>query len=248
MPGARNVIEGRRIDADVKQAAKLPFDAIALLSETSLTDGIETGGSQKKYPSWKISIVADGQCDSMQHLARVHANTPDVAGPGFWVWSVVLSPQNKHWQLWPGYAFCALFEDRDGYMIHPWTLPGIPPINNLAAEFADDMASVLNLCVMLSLHNVSKERRDPPTKVNKKRLSNNKVPLFDYHVLKVDGDAWDSPTEETGQGSAYRSHLRRGHIRNLVDGRKVFVRATFVHGAVPGFVAKDYLINNKAPA
>jgi len=94
---------------------------------------------------------------------------------------------------------------------------------------------------MLALKNVRPQIDEPPPKLNKKRAASGKLPLYAYHVLEVDGEVWGPHSK--GDGSAeYRSHLRRGHIRRLSDGRAVWVRATYVHGRMPGFVSKDYAV------
>jgi len=94
---------------------------------------------------------------------------------------------------------------------------------------------------MLSLHNVKTRTVAPPEKLQKKRLKHGGKPLFSYKVLVVDGEEWhDSGNRGTGTGSV-RSHMRRGHIRQLHNSdRRVWVRATLVHGKAAGFVSKDY--------
>lgn len=113
--------------------------------------------------------------------------------------------------------------------------------SNIAKEFLDDVNSVTNLCAILNLQNVTASESRPPAKLIKKRGKLGRMPLYSYHVLDVDGERWDSPYENTGSGNGVRSHLRRGHIRRL-DNRHVWVRATFVHGSVPGFADKDYKV------
>lgn len=102
------------------------------------------------------------------------------------------------------------------------------------------IGTVHSLCGMLALKNVQTKRVDPPEKLNKKRVANGNKPLYSYHVLNVGGEVWDSAGVDTGDGQGFRSHLRRGHIRRLSDDRCVWVRATYVHGRIAGFVDKDY--------
>lgn len=113
-----------------------------------------------------------------------------------------------------------------------------------ARMFADAFRRLIALLAMLTLHNVRSVRVERPQRRHGRAK---KRQLFDYHVLEVDGVRW-LPGASAGSGedgAGRRAHLRRGHIRRLGDGRHVWVRATYVHGAADGFVAKDYQI---APA
>lgn len=111
--------------------------------------------------------------------------------------------------------------------------------------YMTDVSRVSNLLALLQLHNVKTERVDAPHKLNVKRARSGKLPLYDYHVLNVAGDSWRG-TAGDGSGQGSRSHLRRGHIRRIADDRCVWVRATYVHGRIPGFVDKDYAMEARA--
>jgi hypothetical protein len=93
---------------------------------------------------------------------------------------------------------------------------------------------------MLSLHNVSTKEIASPAALNKKRQRNGKLPLYDYHVLAVDGSEVYGRDSDDKTDREIRSHFRRGHIRRLDETRRVWVRATIVHGSAKGFVDKDY--------
>jgi hypothetical protein len=112
-------------------------------------------------------------------------------------------------------------------------------IKKLAHPFGYHIA---NLCVMLSMANVKTRLLLPPEQLQKKRKIRGNSPLYSYHVLEVDSEIWDKQTINLGTGTGKRSHLRRGHIRRLDESRRVWVRACFVRGSVPGFVDKDYEI------
>lgn len=117
--------------------------------------------------------------------------------------------------------------------------PGFSP----SRTFGPIVSSVVALCVMLSLQNVKTESIDPSPAMNAKRKAKGKRPLYSYKILNVDGERWESNGCDTGDGQGYRSHLRRGHIRRLSDDRAVWVRATYVHGRMAGFVDKDYNVS-----
>lgn len=107
-------------------------------------------------------------------------------------------------------------------------------------EYSVDMKRLVNLSLMLSLANVKTESVNPDSKANHKRRNRGAVPLYSYKILNVDGERWDSNGVDMGDGQGYRSHLRRGHIRRISGDHAVWVRATYVHGRIPGFVDKDY--------
>lgn len=92
----------------------------------------------------------------------------------------------------------------------------------------------------LSCANVTVER-SASGKANKAIRKKGALPFDDYHILTI-----DVPSRVQGDGIAQgshrspREHLRRGHIRRLQDGRKLWVNATVVNPGIGGKVAKDY--------
>lgn len=97
---------------------------------------------------------------------------------------------------------------------------------------------LLSFVNALSCANVSIER-SPALKQPK--ASKGALAFDDYHVLKI-----ELPERAAGSGAAGgagrspREHLRRGHIRRLSDGRKLWVNATVVNPGVGGKVQKSY--------
>jgi len=68
-------------------------------------------------------------------------------------------------------------------------------------------------------------------------------PFDDYHILTIESPK--AAASDGGHGGSHRSpreHLRRGHIRRLEDGRKLWINATVVNAGVGGKVSKDYRI------
>jgi hypothetical protein len=115
----------------------------------------------------------------------------------------------------------------------------------LQDQFKSLTISLVFLHMLLSLENVKVEKRGAPklsvvgTRSQKKKHKSRKS--FDYHVLSINGETWDSPYENVGGGhGGVRSHLRRGHIRRLSNGKTTWVRAAFIRGSKEGFVNKDY--------
>lgn len=240
IPWVGSVLEGRLIDEDVKRLVRLPYEVIAVLSETEF----DTYNENVKAAGWKITVAWETKS---YFNKRMRLSDPDDHRRGFGCLSVSYckdydkGPNAPDWVVAPGAVFCNLPDDAAGYEVTSYALPMIKNAGvDLVREFSDDVFAVLTLCAMLGLHNVSRSERKPPEKLAKRRVERGGRSLFSYHVLRVDGQDWDAP-EVTGRGLGVRSHLRRGHIRRLHGGdRMVWVRATYVHGNVPGFVGKDY--------
>lgn len=70
------------------------------------------------------------------------------------------------------------------------------------------------------------------------------IPFDDYHILTIDAPSRAAIGGDgiaiAGSHRSPREHLRRGHIRRLSDGRKLWVNATVVNAGVGGKVSKDY--------
>lgn len=75
------------------------------------------------------------------------------------------------------------------------------------------------------------------------------LPFDTYHVLTIDTPSHSGEGAATGGHRSPREHLRRGHIRRLPDGRRIWVNATVVAaGRGAGVVTKDYLLRSAAVA
>ena len=108
----------------------------------------------------------------------------------------------------------------------------------LAEEPAAALLSMLNA---LGCSNVHIERSESKNSGKKIKAA---LPFDAYHVLTIDVPGRHG--ERTGAGGDHRSpreHLRRGHIRRLADGRRIWVNATVVSvGRGAGVVTKDYTV------
>lgn len=114
-------------------------------------------------------------------------------------------------------------------------------IKEMTNDVAAEALSVVELCNLLECTNVEMDIIDAPTKLNKKRLSSGKEPLFEYRVLKLKGSSRRAVESQGGSHASPRLHYRRGHIRRLASGKKTWVRPHMVGEASQGYVAKDYL-------
>jgi hypothetical protein len=244
LPSSSNVLEGRAY-AEVMDCLELPYDGVAILSEADLF-----GSPQGKVVTETITIAfsAYGELNKRVRFCdfdAIHFEADEQ--PWCVVLPLVYEPDRKAWLppllgyfiLKKGGALKAHFgKTRAAEML----------VERLGAdrayeEVAHDTTTVANLCAMLALKNVRHREVACPKKINEKRDKKGRLPLYSYHVLEVDGELWDAPeSAKDASDRVTRSHLRRGHIRRLSDGRRVWVRATFVHGKAAGFVHKDYKV------
>jgi hypothetical protein len=92
----------------------------------------------------------------------------------------------------------------------------------------------------LSCSNVHVARSDPKKAGKKIKAA---LPFDTYHVLTIDAPGRAGTGAATGGHRSPREHLRRGHIRRLEDGRRIWVNATVVAaGRGGGVVTKDYAV------
>lgn len=237
-PDSAHVLNGKEFDSSIRDLIKLPFDAVAVLSESAIR---QTDGSSQ--PAMRITLAFSPNSLTGLSSPIVNANLikPDEI--------VLTSFMKPRWSSWKWFGIICHVKPigERGYQIGAFDTDvarsarthGVDP----SLELRDDWDSIANLCVMLALQNVRGIKVNVPEKLTQKRERNRKLPLYDYHVLEVDGDIWNS-VESGAEGDGFRSHLRRGHIRRLDEHRRVWVRATFVKGSIPGFVNKEYKLRS----
>lgn len=119
-------------------------------------------------------------------------------------------------------------------------------MEQLIKDYQDEIHSLMDFLNALQCINVSIEKRPAPRIKTKK--SGKALPFDDYHVLVVSGRSDLERGEGGGSHRAPREHLRRGHIRRLADGRKVWVNATVVCPGKGGSIKKDYLMKRVSAA
>jgi len=239
---------------------RLPYPAIAILSEVDAYDpaldspeiSIERVGGTSyigaatltgpSLPSWKITVAMQPFND-----ARIL------------LWSIAQEPKSKRWACAPvtvvmnkdyhtglyGMSFGGDPATSDVLKI----LQGAVTAPQLLQEFLPDLTTVFTLWKLLGVHDAKQIPVPAPPKLQARRAKSNgsKPRLYDYHVLSIGGEVWDSPHEHTGTGEGTRSHLRRGHIRRL-ETKNIWVRSTYVHGSKEGFVQKDYEVKGTSGA
>lgn len=94
----------------------------------------------------------------------------------------------------------------------------------------------------LACSNVHIERT-AESKTRKAMMKKGALPFDEYHVLTIDVAA-KAGAGSSGSAShrSPREHLRRGHIRRLADGRRIWVNAAVINAGVGGKVTKDYAL------
>ena len=200
----------------------LPYSAIAVLSDTKLLDA--------QGSTWTISCCIQDELDGSYALVALTKCPRSMTNVGN-MWGLsVLANISAHGGRVGIQSLKTPYSD---------AMEEGGQLAQMNEELGTNVTDVSNLLALLQLQNVKTECISAPPKLNAKRLRNGKLPLYEYHVLNVGGDSW-SGTEGYGRGNGTRSHLRRGHIRRMNDDRCVWVRATYVHGRIPGFVDKDY--------
>jgi hypothetical protein len=237
---------------DVADLLRLPFDTVAVMSETE-TKGEWEFANGHRLRTITLAISAERAGDPAFGAFPID-RWP--AGETPWILLIPLvrfARKDSPWIPSGAAVFVTKVESGDRLTLKmyaadtpftsQWLLAGSTP-EDLIKEASHDLKCVVELCLLLGLHNVRRVHKPAPKFAAKKRERSGKAPLFDYHILEVDGDLWERSADvERSTGAGVRSHLRRGHVRRLADSRRVWVRACYVHGAVPGFASKDYALS-----
>lgn len=111
------------------------------------------------------------------------------------------------------------------------------------SDYADELGALLCFLNVLQCSNIHVET----SHARKSRKRAQAALAFDtYHLLTI-----DAPQGKNGRGSSThrspREHLRRGHIRRIADGRKIWVNATVVGaGRGAGVITKSYAVGDDA--
>ena len=115
------------------------------------------------------------------------------------------------------------------------------------ATLANAFRAVLELCEALACSNVSAPiaNRVPPA-VAQSRRKKGKLPIYEMRVLTIDtaveqSHAGNKPV--TGRHGV-KQHLRRGHVRNLASGLKIWVNACVVGDPNKGVVDKSHAVKH----
>lgn len=96
---------------------------------------------------------------------------------------------------------------------------------------------------VFSCSNVITVEHKPNKLINEKRKNKGKIPFFSYHTLHIK-NTYSRGQKPGGEGkhASPRLHFRRGHIRRLTDGRRIWVTSCLVGDKTKGFSMHDYRV------
>lgn len=158
---------------------------------------------------------------------------------------VTIAFWTRHDGLWRVMPECAI--PNIHYLDRRIQIGGRPAIKVMTAEpriplsdYMDEMGALLCFLNILQCQNVQAERSEPRHTGRKIKAA---LPFDAYHILTIDAPGNSGESVVTGGHRSPREHLRRGHIRRLSDGRRIWVNATVVAaGRNAGVVMKDYAL------
>jgi hypothetical protein len=117
-------------------------------------------------------------------------------------------------------------------------------------DIGAEILAVLELCEALSCSNIKHEVMEHyDAKMNQRRINDGKVPLYETRTLWLDAPSTIVYGGNEGLGGTHRSprqHLRRGHIRRLQTGKKVWVNSAVVGARNGGVICSTYAIREAA--
>lgn len=231
LPSDFEILKERKVDPELKSVLRLPFPVVVAFKT------IQDASRDTPFHTMNIALSGDLVPDEVKEKFS-HV----ISGQHYFILAAFKSLPEEKWATFPAIGVCSFGDpSSDGFDI--CQLPLADGLDEEDLEYFNKatMMRLNNLFAMLGLVNVKKTIEEVPKKLNVKRSRNGKLPLYSYHVLEVDGEKWSAETSMTDPDHpGVRSHMRRGHIRRLDEQRKVWVRATMVHGKRPGFVDKEY--------
>ena len=232
------------------EMVNLPYPIICILSETKILSKISDEGTivPSNDEAWMLTIAIQKETDGHITLMSATHNREH------WAFSPIAVQMQrgsgKGFEL--GVIMTGAAEEMIRRLKAEIARLGLPlqePIEaTIVKDFAADMTSVCVLWSLLKVHDTKTVKVPMPAVLERKPPKGSPKPNYDYHVLSVGDEVWDSPyTKTNAPGGGVRSHLRRGHIRRL-ESKSVWVRSTFVHGSKEGFVEKDYEVKGSSNA
>lgn len=123
-----------------------------------------------------------------------------------------------------------------------WTDPGESGLHPGESWTAMLCLGVAYCIEVFSCTNVIQVEHKPPKIINEARKRKNKVPFFSFRTIHVTGEREEGERKTKGGHASPRLHFRRGHIRKLANGSKVWVRHCLVGDKSKGFAAHDYSV------
>lgn len=107
------------------------------------------------------------------------------------------------------------------------------------ADMSDEVMAVLELIEAMSCSNVTHEAIPTP-KQNKSSIKRGSLPFDEYRVLVVKNARNKDCQTQGGTHGSPREHLRRGHIRILQTGKRIWINSCVVNAGIGGRIDKSY--------
>ena len=108
-------------------------------------------------------------------------------------------------------------------------------------QWAINLSIVIAMSVeVFSCSNVTYIEHAAPKFLNSKRERKGKVPFFSYRTLHITGNTTQHKADAKSSRTSPRLHFRRGHIRRLANGTRVWVTGCLAGDKSKGFAAHDY--------
>jgi hypothetical protein len=219
------VIEDREYKALDGVELRLPFPFIALEYEYPQGVNVRPG----EHIALKRIVFARERDDSIAIMPAFFANERGV-------WSIL--PEV--------YLPKAEYLERGTRNADGWVAPMLFRADARVpdSDYADEVVALLSFLNATQCSNVRMDHR-----ITSARRPEQAHKFDSYRVLTIEAPAQDGGDEAGGSHRSPREHLRRGHVRRLSDGRRLWINATVVAaGRGAGVVTKDYAVGQKVPA
>ena len=218
------------------------------------------------------------ECCDEEKKTGILVVTDEVLKNGIEVGSIKLNyfmTSNGRWRMFPFHV--RLFKGSDGYDIKFYdkklkdryeAITAIDYYGDLEDE-KEEIASFIKKYILwglatfhifitlLNCKNIQIERIKASKTLNKKRIRNNKLPIFDYHILNVVVPSNKKTIVNKSVSLNHnRVHLCRGHFKEYTAEHSLFGKLTGLYWWQPyvrgqnrdGIVMKDYKITNRQVA
>jgi hypothetical protein len=113
------------------------------------------------------------------------------------------------------------------------------------SDYDDELATFLFFIKAMSCSNVKVGKTTPSVRGKANIKRNGFVPYDSYHVLTIDlnyTSEQSNPSTGHGTHTSPREHIRRGHVRTLTSGKKIWINDTVVNKGAPNTVNKTYVM------
>jgi hypothetical protein len=114
---------------------------------------------------------------------------------------------------------------------------------HLADGVMDEVRVTIELCEALTCSNVRTATLQEASPANARRVRDGKLPILETRVLTIDvpvAKGAGARAGAMGDRASPREHLRRGHIRELPDGRRIWVSPAVIGAGNQGRINKSY--------